>query len=156
MRACMWGTPNCIKHQILLHAPSLMQGSRAGGVWVYTDETEEGEEHAGAAHQEQQQQQQRHSVHSSMYRNLRTNLPREVMSYTDFPFTRVWRDPRRFCGHEEVLKTQRKPKVPQAPASSCQLDRMRDVPRCRHQALAAGSPKVNELFPDNRVLHGPG
>ena len=37
-----------------------------------------------------------------MYANLRTNLPREVMSYTDFPFTRSWGDPRRFCGHAEV------------------------------------------------------
>ena len=37
-----------------------------------------------------------------MYRNLRTNLPREVMSYTDFPFTRTWQDPRRFCSHREV------------------------------------------------------
>lgn len=41
-------------------------------------------------------------VHSSMYANLRTNLPREVMSYTDFPFTQSWGDPRRFCGHAEV------------------------------------------------------
>ena len=37
-----------------------------------------------------------------MYRNLRTNLPREVMSYTDFPFTRTWQDSRRFCSHQEV------------------------------------------------------
>ena len=37
-----------------------------------------------------------------MYRNLRTNLPREVMSYTDFPFTRTWLDSRRFCSHQEV------------------------------------------------------
>ena len=44
----------------------------------------------------------RPQVHSSMYRNLRTNLPREVMSYTDFPFTRAWLDARRFCSHEEV------------------------------------------------------
>ena len=79
---------------------SLEQGSRAGGVWVYTEETEEGGEHAEA--QQQQQQQQQRGVHSSMYRNLRTNLPREVMSYADFPFTRVWHDPRRFCGHAEV------------------------------------------------------
>ena len=41
-------------------------------------------------------------MHSSMYRNLRTNLPREVMSYTDFPFTRTWQDSRRFCSHQEV------------------------------------------------------
>ena len=42
------------------------------------------------------------AVHSSMYKNLRTNLPREVMSYTDFPFTQTWLDPRRFCSHQEV------------------------------------------------------
>lgn len=42
-------------------------------------------------------------VHSSMYRGLRTNLPREVMSYTDFPFVRPFgADARRFCGHQEV------------------------------------------------------
>ena len=41
-------------------------------------------------------------MHSSMYRNLRTNLPREVMSYADFPFTRTWQDSRRFCSHQEV------------------------------------------------------
>ena len=45
----------------------------------------------------------RDHVHSSMYRNLRTNLPREVMSYTDFPFTRTWLDSRRFCSHQEVM-----------------------------------------------------
>ncbi len=44
----------------------------------------------------------REQVHSSMYKGLRTNLPREVMSYTDFPFTRTWMDSRRFCGHQEV------------------------------------------------------
>ena len=73
------------------HSPTIFeQGSRPGGVWVYTDDVEEGAAPVGAP------------VHSSMYRNLRTNLPREVMSYSDFPFTRVWRDARRFCGHEEV------------------------------------------------------
>lgn len=50
-----------------------------------------------------QQQGASERVHSSMYANLRTNLPREVMSYTDFPFTQSWGDPRRFCGHNEVF-----------------------------------------------------
>ena len=76
------------------HRPTVLeQGSRAGGVWVYTEATEEGT-HAEATRER--------SVHSSMYRHLRTNLPREVMSYADFPFTRVWHDARRFCSHEEV------------------------------------------------------
>lgn len=40
-----------------------------------------------------------------MYATLRTNLPREVMGFTDFPFdtTQGWsRDKRRFPGHAEV------------------------------------------------------
>ncbi|KAG2485336.1 hypothetical protein HYH03_015918 [Edaphochlamys debaryana] len=44
-----------------------------------------------------------------MYRDLRTNLPREIMGYSDFPFTAEFlgpgysADPRQFCGHREVL-----------------------------------------------------
>ena len=80
------------------HTPTVLeQGARPGGVWVYTDNVEEGGSAPVAAGG---------PVHSSMYRNLRTNLPREVMSYSDFPFTRVWRDARRFCGHEEVSKRE--------------------------------------------------
>lgn len=42
-----------------------------------------------------------------MYRQLRTNLPREVMAFLDFPFSPHFLggysvDPRRFCSHEEV------------------------------------------------------
>ena len=47
----------------------------------------------------------RHKVHSSMYANLRTNLPREVMAYTDFPFDDLngqSQDSRRFPSHAEV------------------------------------------------------
>lgn len=41
-------------------------------------------------------------------RNLRTNLPREIMGYRALPFIpealgkHYSRDPRRFCSHEEV------------------------------------------------------
>ncbi|KAG6751593.1 hypothetical protein POTOM_043790 [Populus tomentosa] len=45
-------------------------------------------------------------VHSSLYKSLRTNLPRETMGFMDYPFvTREGegRDPRRFPGHREVL-----------------------------------------------------
>ena len=46
-------------------------------------------------------------VYTSMYRDLRTNLPREVMSFLDFPFLPSAmggrsHDARRFCSHSEV------------------------------------------------------
>ena len=44
-------------------------------------------------------------VHSSMYANLRTNLPRELMGFADLPFssaTPLTGDARRYCGHAEV------------------------------------------------------
>lgn len=46
------------------------------------------------------------TVQSSLYRALRTNLPRETMDFRDYPFlTRNdgTGDPRRFRGHWEVL-----------------------------------------------------
>ena len=45
-------------------------------------------------------------VHSSLYPSLRTNLPREVMGFRDYPFLSpglAHRDSRRFPGHREVL-----------------------------------------------------
>ena len=47
------------------------QADCVGGTWVYTDTTSQ--EAAGP-------------IHSSMYRNLHTNLPKEVMAFLDFPF----------------------------------------------------------------------
>lgn len=46
-------------------------------------------------------------VHSSMYRDMRTNLPREVMGFTDFPFDDSFPnsfDSRQFPCHQEVLR----------------------------------------------------
>jgi len=42
--------------------------------------------------------------HSAVYASLRTNLPRELMGFTSFSFTRdrSYGDDRRFCGHAEV------------------------------------------------------
>ncbi|XP_043274383.1 flavin-containing monooxygenase FMO GS-OX-like 4 [Venturia canescens] len=48
------------------------QTDQVGGTWVYTDDTEF--DRNGL------------SVHSSMYKNLRTNLPKEIMQIQDFPF----------------------------------------------------------------------
>lgn len=45
----------------------------------------------------------------SMYAQLRTNLPREVMGFQAFPFDKAWRgskDPRQFCEHAEVRLLQ--------------------------------------------------
>jgi len=47
------------------------------------------------------------TVHSSMYDNLRTNLPREIMGFSEFPFDESFpgsEDPRRFCTHHEVRR----------------------------------------------------
>ncbi len=108
------------------HRPTVFeQGSRAGGVWVYTEATEEG---VGA------EAEQARSVHSSMYRNLRTNLPREVMSYADFPFTRVWRDGRRFCSHQEV-RTLRACEKLASRVSACMHARMHACGVITHSAV---------------------
>merc|ERR1712038_1341621 len=40
-------------------------------------------------------------IHSSMYKNLRTNLPKEVMAFPDFPFDNT-KCNRSFVGHDEV------------------------------------------------------
>ncbi|XP_075711634.1 uncharacterized protein LOC142748424 isoform X1 [Rhinoderma darwinii] len=57
---------------------------QVGGTWVYTEEPE------NDAH-----------THSSMYRDLKTNLPKEIMEFPDFSF-----DPSlpSFVHHSEVLK----------------------------------------------------
>ncbi|XP_048375332.1 flavin-containing monooxygenase FMO GS-OX4-like [Sphaerodactylus townsendi] len=59
---------------------------QVGGTWVYTEQT--GEDAEGWP------------IHSSMYRDLRTNLPKEVMAFPDFPF-----DPSlpSFLHHSDVL-----------------------------------------------------
>lgn len=73
------------------------QSDRIGGVWVYTPEVED--DPLGT-------DQGRRRLHSSMYAGLRTNLPREVMGFADFPFDETFpgsKDPRQFCSHQEVL-----------------------------------------------------
>lgn len=81
------------------HVTVFEKGSSTGGVWVYTDEVETPDLLG--------QDPERHKVHSSMYAQLRTNLPREVMAYTDFAFDDLAgqsKDSRRFPSHEEVLR----------------------------------------------------
>ncbi|XP_004298656.1 PREDICTED: flavin-containing monooxygenase FMO GS-OX-like 3-like [Fragaria vesca subsp. vesca] len=76
------------------------RGDQVGGTWVYTPEVES--DPIGL-------DPDRATVHSSMYQSLRTNLPREVMGFRDYPFVAKAkegdgeRDPRRFPCHREVL-----------------------------------------------------
>ncbi|AEE33979.1 flavin-monooxygenase glucosinolate S-oxygenase 4 [Arabidopsis thaliana] len=71
---------------------------QVGGLWVYTPETESDELGLDPT---------RPIVHSSVYKSLRTNLPRECMGYKDFPFVPRGDDPsrdsRRYPSHREVL-----------------------------------------------------
>jgi hypothetical protein len=67
------------------------QGSSPGGLWLYSDNTDIDTNQA----------------HSSCYKGLRTNLPRQVMSFLDHPFFDSnfpgSNDPRTFPAHDEVL-----------------------------------------------------
>jgi Flavin-binding monooxygenase-like len=88
------------------HVSVFEQGKQIGGIWVYNENVED--DLLGI-------NPNRKRLHSSMYANLRTNLPREVMGYLDYPFDTQFSsnknnnksvssiDPRRFCSHQEVL-----------------------------------------------------
>ncbi|GAA0158568.1 oxygenase [Lithospermum erythrorhizon] len=72
------------------------KASRLGGLWLYDPRTESDPLSVDP---------NREIVHSSLYSSLRTNLPREVMDFSDFPFVvREDGDRRNFPRHEEVLK----------------------------------------------------
>ncbi|KAI5082142.1 hypothetical protein GOP47_0001885 [Adiantum capillus-veneris] len=70
-----------------------------GGVWRYLPQTE-AEDPLGISPDCTR-------IHSSMYLSLRTNLPREIMGFLDFPFLPKYgdecRDARRYPDHAEVL-----------------------------------------------------
>uniref|UniRef100_A0ACD5TIJ2 Uncharacterized protein n=1 Tax=Avena sativa TaxID=4498 RepID=A0ACD5TIJ2_AVESA len=79
------------------HAPVVFERAAAvGGTWLYAAPASAATtDPLGAA-----------ATHSSLYASLRTNLPREVMGFLDFPFTAASSavDTRRFPGHQEVLR----------------------------------------------------
>eukprot|EP00892_Ulva_mutabilis_P007448 jgi/Ulvmu1/5075/UM021_0092.1 len=69
-----------------------------GGVWLEDQLTHSDQDGMGF---------QRREVHSSLYHSLRTNLPRELMGFSDFPFLPKYMqgrsvDARRFPHHTEV------------------------------------------------------
>ncbi|KAF8049667.1 hypothetical protein N665_2153s0001 [Sinapis alba] len=71
--------------------------NQVGGTWIYTDYVESDPLSVDPT---------RPIVYSSVYRSLRTNLPRECMGFIDFPFvirSGKSRDSKRFPSHGEVL-----------------------------------------------------
>ena len=62
------------------------QSDVVGGTWVYTEDV--GKDARDIP------------IHSSMYKNLKTNLPKEVMAFPDYPFPES--EPRSFLPHEDV------------------------------------------------------
>ncbi|XP_020169278.1 putative flavin-containing monooxygenase FMO GS-OX-like 11 [Aegilops tauschii subsp. strangulata] len=66
-----------------------------GGTWLYDEAASADPLGAGG-------------VHGSLHASLRTNLPHECMGFLDFPFLAdegsSSSDPRRFPGHQEVLR----------------------------------------------------
>lgn len=79
----------------------LEQNHDVGGQWLY-DPNVDGEDPLGRnttginSHHLK--------VHSSLYTSLRLISPREIMGFTDFPFSvKKGRDMRRFPGHRELL-----------------------------------------------------
>ncbi|CAI9263993.1 unnamed protein product [Lactuca saligna] len=79
-------------HQVVVFEKS----HRLGGTWAYDPRVESDLLGVDPT---------RDIVHGSLYHSMRTNLPRELMSFTDFKFSeKVYQDPRKFPSHDEVLK----------------------------------------------------
>ena len=73
------------------------QGDQVGRLWVYTPNVESDQIALNTTWT---------MVHSSAYHSLRTNLPRNSMGFSDYPFVakdNPNRDPRLFPGHQEVM-----------------------------------------------------
>ncbi|XP_076891483.1 flavin-containing monooxygenase FMO GS-OX5-like [Bidens hawaiensis] len=79
-------------HQVVIFEKS----HRLGGTWIYNPRVESDPLGTDPT---------RDVVHGSMYKSLRTNFPRHLMSFTDFKFEeKIYDDHRINPGHEEVLK----------------------------------------------------
>ncbi|KAK6142951.1 hypothetical protein DH2020_023299 [Rehmannia glutinosa] len=79
-------------HQVVVYEKS----DQLGGTWVYDPRVESDPLGLDL---------NREIVHSSLYRSLCTNLPRQLMGFLDYPFAiREYGDSSTFPGHEEVLE----------------------------------------------------
>ncbi|KAE8693784.1 repetitive proline-rich cell wall protein 1-like [Hibiscus syriacus] len=78
------------------HVTVFEKANKVGGIWRYDPQVET--DPLGL-------DPNREIVHSSLYNSLRANLPRQTMSFLDYPFLKKeGGDPRTFPGHEEVLR----------------------------------------------------
>ena len=66
-----------------------------GGIWNYTTEVER--DPLGQVPDEER-------IHASIYDGLRTNLPRDVMAFDDFPMGTLDEDERRYPGHRTIAR----------------------------------------------------
>ncbi|XP_039069148.1 flavin-containing monooxygenase FMO GS-OX5-like isoform X2 [Hibiscus syriacus] len=72
------------------------KADKVGGTWLYNPRVET--DPLGL-------DPNREKVHSSLYKSTRVNVPRQTMSFLDYPFVKKeGGDPRHFPGHEEVLR----------------------------------------------------
>ncbi|CAL5381469.1 unnamed protein product [Camellia sinensis] len=72
------------------------KADQLGGTWVYNPQVETDQLGLDS---------NREIVHSSLYFSLRTNIPRQLMGFSDYPFgIRENGDQRNFPRHEEVLR----------------------------------------------------
>ncbi|XP_048141758.1 flavin-containing monooxygenase FMO GS-OX-like 2 isoform X1 [Rhodamnia argentea] len=79
-------------HQVVVFE----RGNEVGGTWGYDPRVESDPLGLDPG---------REVVHTSMYRSLRVNLPRQTMGFSDYPLLeKGCGDPRTFPGHEEVLQ----------------------------------------------------
>lgn len=69
------------------------KSDKVGGVWQYTDDVED----------DLLGQNPEQPLHGSLYKSLRTNLPRKLMAYRDFPFE-TEEGVSQFVSHERVRK----------------------------------------------------
>ncbi|KAK8711188.1 hypothetical protein V6N13_146479 [Hibiscus sabdariffa] len=79
------------------HVTVFEKATKVGGNWIYSQRGDT--DPLGL-------DPNREIVHSSLYKSLRTNLPRQAMSFLDYPFLKKegGDDQRTFPGHEEVLR----------------------------------------------------